>query len=492
MATATATATDHTTGLTSTTAPGKVFTSRDELATHYQTPWHQYNLKRRQAGLPVLLEADFQARLAAAQALRQETKTAGKDHLKKDKKHKKSKKTSTADGAVISSQVPTYDSGKGVEGTNDTAALESPNDRMDVSETPVATTVGETTPETDEEEMMVEIDPLQCLFDRHMSSTVEANAERMYRKYGFFIPDREYCVDLEGMIGYLHEKIKLGNMCVYCHKVFTTWQGCQKHMIQKQHTKMRYEAGVDLDDFDVFYDFVEENEQFWQSVGGKRQESATNDGQNEAMDGIEEDGDEEDGWEDISDDEEAAEDNMDEDDDNNSIYSEFEEEVARMGIDVTPLGELVFPNGRIVGHRSLRKYYKQRTAQREDTRESVVAARRGAGERLYRGRVYQVGDGSSTASQNPLDASRAVALSRAGMTPELTAGRAGKGILVSTKGGSNFTQLSVYRFRAVVKKQRREDARGKRLFDRTACPINKWDKKGNRMLNGVSVAHAKR
>jgi pre-60S factor REI1 len=456
-----------TTGLTSTTAPGKVFTSRDELASHYQTPWHQYNLKRRQAGLPVLLEADFQARLAAAQALRQETKTAGKDHLKKDKKHKKSKKSiASSEGAITSSQVPSYDGIKGAEETND-RAVDLTKDRMDVQETPVET-VGDNQ-EVEEEEMMVEIDPLQCLFDRHMSSTVEANAERMYRKYGFFIPDREYCTDLEGMIGYLHEKIKLGNMCVYCHKVFTTWHGCQKHMIQKEHTKMRYEAGIDLEDFDVFYDFVEENEQFLQSVG-KRKASVADDGGDVAMDGIEED----DGWEDISDDEEAAEDDMAEDDDNNSIYSEFEEEVARMGIDVTPLGELVFPNGRVVGHRSLRRYYKQRTAQREDSRESVVAARKAAGERLFRGRVYQVGDGSNTTSQNPLEASRAatLALSKTGVAPELTAGRAGRGILVSTKGGSNFTQLSVYRFRAVVKKQRREDARGKRLFDRTGCNMS--------------------
>jgi len=53
------------------------------------------------------------------------------------------------------------------------------------------------------------IDPKQCLFDRHFSATVEANADRMYRKYGFFVPDREYLTDLEGLIGYCHEKIKV-------------------------------------------------------------------------------------------------------------------------------------------------------------------------------------------------------------------------------------------------------------------------------------------
>ena len=54
---------------TSTTAPGKSFNSRAELAAHYASDWHRYNLKRREAGLPLLGESDFQARYEAALAL---------------------------------------------------------------------------------------------------------------------------------------------------------------------------------------------------------------------------------------------------------------------------------------------------------------------------------------------------------------------------------------------------------------------------------------
>ena len=61
-----------TAGLSSTTAPGKVFGSRAELADHYKSDWHKYNLKRREAGLPLLGEQDFQARWEAALALRAE------------------------------------------------------------------------------------------------------------------------------------------------------------------------------------------------------------------------------------------------------------------------------------------------------------------------------------------------------------------------------------------------------------------------------------
>jgi len=474
----------------------------------------------------MLLEADFEARLAAAQALRQETREAGTDHLKQTKirkeKKQQQKKEKTTDngnaGVSMVSQVPAYnrmkeqaeqdriekegqdnqhlddavpmdtshEGGKPSTETNSTVAIADP-----------AATGVETSVEEDENEGVepekVEIDPLQSLFDRHMSASVEHNVDRMYRKYGFFVPDREFCSDLEGLVGYLHEKVKLGHMCLYCHRVFTTWQGCQKHMISKQHTKLRYEAGIDLEDLSVFYDFKEENERFLPT-------RAPDGG---AMDTVEDGDDDEegddngDGWEDISDDEEMG-DNDDEnevDEDDDDAYSEFEEEVARMGFDVTPLGELVFPDGRIVGHRSLRRYYKQR-APRDDARASVQAARIAAGERLYRGRVYQLGGGPATASRNPIEASRAqaLALSTAGVAPGLAAGRAGRGILVANANnvGSGFTQISVYRFRAVLRKQRREDARGKRLMDRTRQNINRMDKKHNRLMNNVSVAHAAR
>ena len=478
-------------GLTSTTAPGKVFSTRAELAAHYQTQWHQYNLKRRQAGLPMLLEADFEARLAAAQALRQETKEVGKDHLKQDKtrKDKKQKKKGKNETGLVS-QVPAYNRIKeeaaqevSAQGpANEPHHTEAVQTSLDDSPEDAAMDDGDAEPEK------VEIDPLQSLFDRHISATVEANVDRMYRKYGFFIPDREFCSDLEGLVGYLHEMVKLGHMCVYCHRVFTTWQGCQKHMISKQHCKLRYEAGVDLEDLAVFYDFKEENEKFLGVLSSK-----SNDEEMEVIpDEVEEYDGDDDGWEDVSDDEEMAEedDSNDEDEDD---YDEFKEEVLRMGLNLTPLGELVFPDGRIVGHRSLRRYYKQRTPQ-EDTRPSVQAARLAAGERLYRGRVYQLGGDSSSGARNPVETSRAqaLALSTAGIAPGLGAGRAGKGILVASPAGSGFSQVSVYRFRAVLRKQRREDAMGKRLMDRTRQNINRMDKKHNRLMNNVSVAHAKR
>ena len=68
----------------------------------------------------------------------------------------------------------------------------------------------------------------------------------------------------------------------------------------------------------------------------------------------------------------------------------------------------------------------------------------------------------------------------------------GGAIAATDKGLSSYTTLSVYRYKAVIKKQRRQDNTGHRQFQKYYNRHNRFDKKGNRMMNGVSVAHAKR
>lgn len=527
--------------LTSTTAPGRVFASRAELAAHYQTAWHRYNLKRREAGLPVLLQADFDARWAAAQAVHtertqgggkkrnnhnhqttqqspnqqhptehQQQQQGGTDHLKQGKSRKAKPENESDDGPMTEaknedSNEPNSREALPTTGTSGTSGSSS------IGGTENANSTTATIP------IAVEIDPRQCLFDRHTSLTVASNVARMHRKYGFFVPDREFLSDLEGLIGYCHEKIQLGAVCLYCHRTFRTPRSCQQHMRSKIHTKLCYQVGVDLEDLDVFYDFAEADEAFWKSTGKakkpmleEQQQRKDNDGDvMEENDGVEDDDDDvgEDGgdadadWEDVSDDEDGVDDddNMDDDNGEKEMYEGYEEEVARMGFNVTALGELVFPDGRIVGHRGLRRYYKQRLPQHKETSAAVSAAREAAGERLYRGRVYQIGNGSSSSSASASNnnnssmdnAKNNHALVMAGIAPGIAAGRAGRGILVSG-GGATYSQVSVYRYRAAVRKQRRMDRAGQMIIQRTTTNMNRMDKKANRLINNVSVAHAPR
>lgn len=47
----------------------------------------------------------------------------------------------------------------------------------------------------------------------------------------FFIPDIEYLVDPEGLVGYVEKKVKLGKICLYCNgkgKAFHTYRALQQ------------------------------------------------------------------------------------------------------------------------------------------------------------------------------------------------------------------------------------------------------------------------
>lgn len=486
-------------GLTSTTAPGKLFGSRAELADHYKSDWHKYNLKRREANMVMLTFEEFSARLEAALALRQERNDrearSGRDHLKNKESGgvSSSKKKKNAGEKRLSKRQLRQQ-----EKRNIPASTSNDNDEdQDMDEEHE----NEQEQESIQEEEAPIIDPCQSLFDKHISPDVKTNVEYMSKTHGFFIPDTEYLTDLEGLIGYCAEKIKLGHTCLYCQRTFKTWQGCQQHMINSNHCKLRYEAGVDLEEFDVFYDFTADDIEFLNAgignhkkkKGGKKVDDVTtsspvsSDQPMEITDeGEDEDSDE---WEDVDSDDEKEDD---------GLYAAYEDEVARHGFNISSLGELIFPDGRIIGHRGLKRYYDQRFTA-EDLRTSVVAARRARGEMLHNGRVYdtygmrQNAGGEGNAGQEVNNAG-ILALKKAGLTMGSVQGRAGKGILVSSgvSGAASFTALSLYRMKAALKKAKTEEFRGRRLQQRTTLPMNKMDKKANRLFNNVSVAHAPR
>jgi pre-60S factor REI1 len=166
--------------------------------------------------------------------------------------------------------------------------------------------------------------PNISIFDDKVFETTEDCIQYMALNFGFFIPDIEFLIDLDGLLNYLGEKVKKGGYCLYCQKRCSPGRSCQNHMISKSHCKIAYENGIDGDEFEDFYDF-----------------SAS--------------------YEDVEDD-----DDVEVDEDGNIEGNQMH---------ITPIGELVLPNGRKVGHRAYRLYYKQRFAP-EDNRPSIIAQQR--------------------------------------------------------------------------------------------------------------------
>jgi pre-60S factor REI1 len=507
--------------LISATAPGKLFASRIDLQNHYKSDWHKYNLRRRSSGLPMLNESDFTARLEAALALRREKEERegkvgrnGVGHRKdkdvarlerqqpnlqtKEKQQHQRGKNRRRKPAFATERFEVEDiafsqeedGGKLGEDDHNSLAMDEGNDNDEAAAVP-------NDDKEDVDEEPPEINPCQSLFDNHISSTPQDNLIYLQKHFSFYLPDSEYCIDLEGFLGYCNEKIRLGNICLYCQKTFKGGaHGVIRHMKDKEHCKILYERNVDMEEYDVFYDFSTMPGNY--VLGEKNKKAAKGGG------GGEEEGlmfekkyynEDEEEWEDVSSDDEDASMKDDEEQDDDDLYVAYQEEISSRGFDITPLGELIFPDGRIVGHRALARYYKQRFAPDRMEREAVRHARVAAADRLYDGRVvnlYQLrnSDEDNIASTTSNSLANSTVVGRSHLpSRSIPIGRGGNGILVSGGSGSGgFTSLSLYRYRAAIKKQRREDARGQRLQYRSRMNTNKMDKKGNNISTGVVTA----
>jgi len=157
-----------------------------------------------------------------------------------------------------------------------------------------------------------------CLFCSEKSVDLKSNLDHMTQTHGFFIPDIEYLKDLEGLIKYLGEKIAVGNLCLQCNgrgKAFHSTDGVQAHMREKSHCRIDDSE----EEYDEFYDFSSD----WQEI--------------------------------------PAEEGHDPND-----------ATRTPAVRISDTGmELVFKDGRSVGHRSLHQFYRQRYKPAE-SRDSVL------------------------------------------------------------------------------------------------------------------------
>lgn len=165
--------------------------------------------------------------------------------------------------------------------------------------------------EDEREIMCLPTEPNISIFDNTEHESVEACLEYMEKNFSFYIPDKQYLTDLPGFLTYLNEKVKIGGLCLFCQKQFQPGYAVQSHMISKSHCKIAFDD--DEDEFEDFYDYTSSYE---------------------------------------------------------GIADEDLGEVT-----INALGEMVLPDGRTVGHREFRRFYKQ-NFRPEETRDSVLVVKR--------------------------------------------------------------------------------------------------------------------
>lgn len=302
---------------------GVRFATAEMQREHYKTHWHRYNLKRKLAELPPVTVEEFEKRLnqqksedAAAQedqslyckACRKvfKTKNAHDNHLP-SKKHQENLSRYVEQSSTATSVVE-------AGSTDDTMEAEL---EVSVKSTRAATRAAAM---AEEEEVMegdeddwedVEFDnPIEtndCIFCPNHSEDLISNIKHMSVSHSFFIPDAEYCVDVEGLLTYLAEKVCRDYICLWCNergRTFYSTDAVRKHMSEKGHCKMLHE-GAALAEYVDFFDY-----------------SSSYPDHEDGMD----------------------------------VDAELETPTSLDGDEY----QLVLPSGNVIGHRSLLRYYKQR------------------------------------------------------------------------------------------------------------------------------------
>lgn len=255
------------------------------------------------------------------------------------------------------------------------------------------------------------ISPLQCLFCTAPAfNSIDENVSHMASAHSFFIPDLEYLTDLSGLLSFLGERIAVDNTCIFCSKKsreFRSLDAVRKHMLDKGHCKIAYDTESERLAVSDFYDFSKS----YPAPPGEKKGSSKR-----RVKVVVPDAEfvEDDCWEDVDGDgegsefDEAAEERVTEPEDSENEEDGSDNEADRSQITYgDTVYELVLPSGARIGHRSLRRYYKQSFANPlpgrvEDPNSGVGLVRRLIGDKEnstlvpVKGGYGAFGDGTMT------------------------------------------------------------------------------------------------
>ncbi|ORY61268.1 C2H2 type zinc finger-containing protein [Pseudomassariella vexata] len=422
------------------------FRFADTQKGHMKSDWHRYNLKRRVASLPPISSEVFTEKVVQARAATTaEADKAGfqqicnvcqrtyfsensyqnhigsQKHKAKEAAMQRRGPASVPDDEASSVMSSTFSLGdplpseKGevdsdaedefsdvVEGLKKTNLSDRPVERSSPVKRPTNPQPSaegqykpdQTVSEASSEAVSTSTTPVavvtlkSCLFCNYESPTVPLSVVHMERIHGMFIPEKQYLVNLDGLIGALQQRIQELYECLYCGKMKNNAFAVQTHMRDKGHCKIPYTTEYEQLEIGEFYDFrstYSDDESDDEEDGGENQNGGVKLGARRVATTVGDAGDEftgeEEGWE-----TDSSASSCDSDDLTSIPVDQHYHQYERLDkhphhtshdprhhhqldgwhshahkhraifYDDT---QLHLPSGRAVGHRSLNKYYRQ-------------------------------------------------------------------------------------------------------------------------------------
>ncbi|TVY41189.1 Cytoplasmic 60S subunit biogenesis factor [Lachnellula subtilissima] len=219
------------------------FDNKETKRAHMREDWHVYNLKRHIASLPPISAIVFKRQVQTLDAKNDDTEAspsfeqscvacekhytnrkAWQAHLK-SRNHIEKSAAFNSIAPVVSDELPPL---------NDLSL-------------------------NDQEAEEGSLNPMECLFCNVESTSLDSNMMHMSQAHSFFIPDIEYLIDLESLLGYLSVVISVFHECLFCGSSKTFKFAVQDHMRAKGHCKVDFDD--DEHDLKQFYDFCGDDDE---------------------------------------------------------------------------------------------------------------------------------------------------------------------------------------------------------------------------------------
>lgn len=223
---------------------------------HYKSEWHSYNLKRKLNQLKSVTEDEFELiKTKHLEKMANQTKSSDRSMFYCNACHKSFLNCNAFDQHNLSNKHHNRQLLTNKNEPTAPAKIKVEKEKITLEEFNESDWE-----ELDSDEEILETIPLnECLFCGRQSQNLKVNLTHMSRSHSFFIPDVEYCIDVKGLLNYLGTKIASGHCCLWCSdngKSFLTKKATQQHMIDVGHTKVHFHNRPEsLLEFEMFYDY---------------------------------------------------------------------------------------------------------------------------------------------------------------------------------------------------------------------------------------------
>uniref|UniRef100_A0A915JTA6 C2H2-type domain-containing protein n=1 Tax=Romanomermis culicivorax TaxID=13658 RepID=A0A915JTA6_ROMCU len=249
-----------------------VFADQNAHREHFKSDFHRYNLKRKIADLAPVVYETFRCKVAEMALQKVDSLISAEENESKIHAHQQQQGKKCTICQKFYQSDAAYDnhckSKKHLESVQKSITIQNSSSSAVVADDQISSTILSEDLNLEDDGSSWEdvesvsgggeaITPRNCFFCPENCQDLQQNLHHMALKHGFFVVDLDYCVDLEGLLTYLGQKVGQGFVCLWCNEKgrrFKSLDAVQKHMIQKGHCRM-YHDGEAMLEYEDFYDY---------------------------------------------------------------------------------------------------------------------------------------------------------------------------------------------------------------------------------------------